>query len=75
MWLPDLLQALAGALWGWPFCYALLALYGTPATLWALALSALGLRIVQHLPWARAVVVAVVAMALGYGPGVLLLVR
>jgi hypothetical protein len=75
MWLPDLLKTLADALWGRPFSYPLVALSGTPATLWALALSALGARIVQRLPWARAAVVAVVAMAVGYGPGGLLLIR
>ncbi len=75
MWLPDLLQTIAGALWGWPFSNALVALYGTPASLWALALCALGVRIAQRLTWGRAAFVAVVAMALGYGPGVLLLVR
>jgi hypothetical protein len=75
IWLPDLLQALAGVFWGWPFNDSLVAVYGTLATLWALSLSALGLRIVQHLSWTRAATVAAVAMALGYGPGVLLLIR
>jgi hypothetical protein len=75
LWLPDLLQTLAEALWGRPYSNTLVALYATPATLWGLALSALSPRIVQHLSWVRAAIVAVVAMALGYGPGVALLIR
>jgi hypothetical protein len=72
MWLPDQLQFLA---YGLETRGALVAVYGSAAGLWAVALSAMGLRIVHGLTVTRSLVTAAAAAALSYAPAGLLLIR
>jgi hypothetical protein len=72
MWLPDQLQSLV---YGIETRGGLVALYGTAAGVWALVLSALGLRIVERLSAVRSLVTAAAAMLLSYVPAGLLLIR
>jgi hypothetical protein len=72
MWLPDQLQFLA---FGLEIRGALVAVYGSAAGIWVLALSALGLRIVHGLTATRSWITAGAAAALSYAPAGLLLIR
>jgi hypothetical protein len=72
MWVPDQLQFLA---FGVRIRGELVAIYGSAAGVWTLALCGLGLRAVHGLSTVRGLVTATAAGVLSYVPAGLLLIR